>query len=83
MTMIMIIAMAMIMTVLMDKVNVVEVGRDYGEGIKADDAREDSKVEKELKEKSKEQKKGFGVDTLKNLNRQGGCGFWGTIGCNR
>ena len=36
--------------------------------------------------KSKHQKKDFGADAFKKLNRQylqQGCGFFGTIGCNR
>ena len=80
--------MIVLMEKVMEKVNAVKVGGDYGEGIKADDDGEDPKeklkVEKKGgKEKEKEQKKGFGVDALKKLNRQFGCGFWGTIGCNR
>ena len=84
-------AMAMIMAVPMKKVNAVKEGQDYGEGIKADNtAGEDPKgklkMEKKQKEREKQQKKGFGVEAFKKLNRQflqGGCGFWGTIGCNR
>ena len=48
------------------------------------------KVEKKgkdkAKSKSKHQKKGSGVNYSKKLNRQylpTGCGFFGTIGCNR
>ena len=57
----------------------VKVGGDYSEGIKV-------RGKKENVEKSKsgnQQKKGFGGEAFKKLNRQGGCGFWGTIGCNR
>ena len=83
----MIISMTVIMILKMEKVDAVEVGQDYGEGIKASDAGEDPKeklkVEKKQKQKEKQQKKGFGVDAFKKLNRQGGCGFWGTLGCNR
>merc|ERR1711974_445636 len=54
-------------------VNAVEVGQDYGE---------DTKDTKGIKEK----KKSFDLDASKKLNRQylqQGCGFFGTIGCNR
>ena len=81
--------------VLMEKVNAVKVGQDYGEDIEAaaadgePDPKEKEKVEKKEKEKEKnkssQQKKGFGADAFKKLNRQrqGGCGFFGTIGCPR
>ena len=59
------------MTMLMEKVNAVKAGGDYSEGIKEN-------VENVKNSKSEQQKK-----DLKKLNRQGGCGFWGTIGCNR
>ena len=103
------------MTMVLEKVNTVEAGQDYGEDIKpAKGAGEPhpkakEKVGKEEKEtkakgsgkpdpkekvenkgkekrKSKHQKKGSGVDSSKKLNRQllpDGCGFFGTIGCNR
>ena len=49
--------------------------------------KEKEKVEKKGKKKvegkSKLKKKGSGVNSFKKLNRQSGCGFWGTIGCNR
>ena len=81
--------------VLMEKVNAMKVGQDYGEDIEAaatdgePDPKEKEKVEKKEKEKEKnkssQQKKGFSADAFKKLNRQrqGGCGFFGTIGCNR
>ena len=64
------------MTMLLEKVNTVKAGGDYSEGVK-------EKGEKNSKSAAHQQKKGFGGDAFKKLNRQGGCGFWGTIGCNR
>ena len=78
----------------MAKVNAVEVGQDYGEDIKEKEKGKKEKKEKKKKPKekkkvhgkSKKKKKGFNVDASKKLNRQylqQGCGFFGTIGCNR
>jgi len=79
-------------------VNAVEVGQDYGEdtkdtkGIKEKGKKKKKQKEKKPKEKkkvhgkSKQKKKGFDLDASKKLNRQylqQGCGFFGTIGCNR
>ena len=56
------------------------------EGARDEKGKVEKKGKDKAKSKSKHQKKGSGVNYSKKLNRQylpTGCGFFGTIGCNR